>query len=115
MKDFMFLFRGPEDIKLTPEQSQLQMQQWMNWIHELTGKGHFVGGAPMVKEGKILKGTNPVVTDGPFAEGKELLGGFLLIRAGSMKEATELAYGYPDFDKACSVEVRELVPIPVHS
>jgi hypothetical protein len=114
MKDFMFFFRGPKDLKLTPEQSQVQMQKWLDWITELTAKGHFTGGAPITKEGKIVKGTKPVVTDGPFAEGKELMGGYLMIKAESLEGATELAFGYPDFDLQCSVEVREIVEIPVH-
>lgn len=112
MKDFMFLIRGPGDIKLTPEQSQVQMQKWHNWVAELTAKGHFTGGAPLGKEGKIMKGTKPVVTDGPFTESKELLGGYLMMKAESMQEATELASGFPDFDKACSLEIREIMPIP---
>ena len=114
MKDFMFFFRGPGDIKLTPEQSQVQMQKWMDWIGSLTARGHYVSGAPMSKEGKRVKGEKPVITDGPFTEGKELLGGYLMIKAGSLEEATELAFGFPDYDKDCSVEIRELVAIPTH-
>lgn len=114
MESFMFLFRGPGELKLTPEQSQTQMQHWLNWIGELTAKGHFAGGGPLKKQGAILKGTKPVVTDGPFTEGKELLGGYLIIQAESLATATELAFGYPDFDKDCSVEVREIVKIPTH-
>ena len=114
MKDFMFFFRGPGDLTLSPEQSQVQMQKWLNWIQELTANGHYKGGAPLSKDGKILKGEKPVVTDGPFTEGKELLGGYLVIKASSLKEATELAFGFPDFDKKCSLEVREIVEIPTH-
>jgi len=113
MKDFMFLFRGPEDLQLTPEQSQVQMQKWLSWIAELTAKGRYTGGAPMMKEGKIVKGTKPMVTDGPFAEGKELMGGYLIIKAESLEEATGLAFGYPDYNLQCSVEIRELVEIPM--
>jgi hypothetical protein len=65
-------------------------------------------------KGKIVKGEKTVVTDGPFTEGKEFLGGYCIIKAGSLEEATELAFGFPDFDKGGSVEVREVMSIPIH-
>lgn len=111
MKDFMFVFRGPhyEDLQLTPEQSQASMQKWMDWIGQLSAKGRYVAGNPLVKNGKIVGGKKPVITDGPFAESKELVGGYLIIKAESLEEATELAFGFPDFEKQGSVEVREIL------
>jgi hypothetical protein len=115
MKDFMFIIRGQEaaQAKRTPEQTQGNMQKWMNWIGELSAKGQFVGGAPLSKEGKIVKGLKQVVTDGPFTEGKELLGGYLIIKANSMEEATKLTSGFPDFDIAF-LEVREVIQMDMH-
>lgn len=117
MKDFIFIFRGPspEDLNWTPEQSQASMQKWFNWIGELSAKGRYVGGDPLVREGKTVQGKKPVVTDGPFAEGKELLGGYIIIKAESLAEATELAFGFPDFAIDGSVEVREIMKIPMPS
>jgi hypothetical protein len=117
MKDFMFIFRGPtpEDLKYTPEQSQASMQKWFNWIGELSAKGRYVGGDPLVREGKTIQGKKPLVMDGPFAEGKELLGGYIIIKAESLAEATELAHGFPDFDIDGSVEIREIMKIPMPS
>ncbi|HTI12426.1 MAG TPA: YciI family protein [Puia sp.] len=117
MKDFMFIFRGPtpEDLNLTPEESQASMQKWFEWIGELSAKGRYVGGDPLLKEGKLIQGKKPVVTDGPFAEGKELLGGYFIIKAESLEEATQLAYGFPDFDTEGSVEIREVMKIPMPS
>ncbi|HXB92187.1 MAG TPA: YciI family protein [Puia sp.] len=114
MKDFMFIFRGPnpEDLKLTPEQSQASMQKWFDWIGELSAKGRYIAGDPLMKAGKTLQGTKPVVTDGPFAEGKELLGGYFIIKAESLEEAAKLALGFPDFETG-SVEVREIMKIPM--
>jgi hypothetical protein len=117
MKDFIFIFRGPspEDLNWTPEQSQESMQKWFNWIGELSAKGRYVGGDPLVREGKTVQGKKPVVTDGPFAEGKELLGGYIIIKAESLAEATELAFGFPDFAIDGSVEVREIMKMPMPS
>lgn len=114
MKDFMFLFRGPADLKLSPEESQIQLKKWFDWIGKLTADQRFAGGGPMGLEAKTIKGPKILVTDGPFAEGKELVGGYLLIRAESLEEAKEMSFGYPDFDKNCSVEIREIVQIPSH-
>lgn len=112
----MFIFRGPSpaDLNYTPEQGQANMQKWFNWIGELSAKGLYVGGDPLTPEGKLVKGKKPVATDGPFAEGKELLGGYIIIKAESLAQATELAFGFPDFDIDGSVEVREVMKIPMH-
>ena len=117
MKDFMFIFRGPtpEDLKMSPEQAQASMQKWFDWIGELSSRGRYVGGDPLMKEGKTIQGKKPLVTDGPFAEGKELLGGYFIIKAESLEEATELAFGFPDFDMQGSVEIREIMKIPMPS
>jgi hypothetical protein len=117
MKDFMFIFRGHahEDLDWTPEQSQENMQKWFNWIGELTAKGRYVAGDPLEREGKMVRGKKPVITDGPFAEGKELLGGYVIIKAESLEEATELALGFPDFAIEGSVEVREIMKIAMPS
>ena len=115
MKDFLFIFRGPspEDLNMTPEQSQAAMQKWFNWIGELSAKGVYGGGDPLMRAGKTIQGKKPVVTDGPFAEGKELLGGYFIIKAESLEKATELAFGFPDFDTQGSVEIREIMKIPM--
>jgi hypothetical protein len=111
MKDFMFIFRGTsaEDLNWTPEQQQAATQKWLNWIGDLHSKGRYVGGDPLVRQGKTVQGKRPVATDGPFAEGKELLGGYLIIKAESIEEATQMAFGFPDFDTDGSVEVREIM------
>lgn len=109
----MYIFRGPspEDLNFTPEQSQQSMQKWFGWINELRAKDRYVGGDPLLNPGKTVQGKKPVATDGPFAEGKELVGGYLIIKAESLEEATELAFGFPDFEVQGSVEVREVLQI----
>lgn len=110
---FIFRYSNPEAINLTPEHAQENMQKWFAWIGELTAKGHYVSGDPLVPEGKTVRGKKPVATDGPFAEGKELLGGYFLIKAESLEKATELAFGYPDFAIEGWVEIREIMKIPM--
>lgn len=111
----MFIFRGsaPKDLVLSPEEAQASMQKWFEWIGQLSAKGRYVAGDPLLKEGKSIEGKKPVVTDGPFAEGKELVGGYFIIKAESLEEATELAFGFPDFEIQGSVEIREIMKIPM--
>lgn len=115
MKNFMFIFRGPspEDLKMTPEQTQAYMEAWFKWIGELQAKDRYVAGDALMTEGKTVSGKKMIVTDGPFAEGKELVGGYFVIKAESLDEATELTAGYPDFNNQGSVEVREVMVIPM--
>ena len=112
MKDFMFIFHnGKSTTPPTPEQMQANMQQWMNWIGQLKAKNIYVSGEALHPGGKMVKGAKkPLVTDGPFAESKEIVGGFFVIKAASIDEASEIAKaGYPDFGIDGAVEVREVM------
>ncbi len=108
MADFIYLFRGssPEG---SPEQMQQNMQKWRSWIDELGKKGHFKSGDPLDKSGKVVSGKQKVVTDGPYAEAKDLVGGYLMIAAENIAQATDLAKGCPIFETSGSVEVRPVL------
>jgi len=110
MTDYLFLFRGGDAAmaKMSPEQMQQHMQKWMTWIDELTRKGSFKAGEPLDKAGKVIQGKKQVVTDGPYAESKDLVGGYLIVRAASLTKATEIAKGCPIFESNGSVEIREI-------
>jgi hypothetical protein len=111
MKEFMLIFVG-EDVtnrQMSPDQMQAQMGKWFSWIDSLKAKGTYVDGRPLVPAAKTVKGKKPVVTDGPFAESKEIVGGYFIINASSLDEAAEIAKGCPDFELGTSVEVREVM------
>jgi hypothetical protein len=110
MADYLYLFRGGLDMgQASPAQLQANMAKWQSWIETLAKAGKFTGGQPLGREGKVLRGTKKQVTDGPFAEAKDLVGGYLIVKAGSLDEATELARGCPIFEHAeGSVEVRAI-------
>jgi hypothetical protein len=106
MSNFIFLFRGGRtEASTSPEAMQAQMQKWMNWIQKLRDQGKYLAGDPLEGGGKVLK-SSKVITDGPFAEGKELVGGYFLIRAESLEQAAEVAKECPIFETGGSVEVR---------
>ena len=107
MNNFMFLFRGGETPS-SPERMQAQMQKWMTWIQHLRDDGKYIAGDPLEGKGKVLRSPGKVITDGPFAEGKELVGGYFLVRADSLDAAAEMAKGCPIFETGGSVEVRPI-------
>lgn len=110
MKDFMLLFRGAaQQYDFSPEEMQNHMQKWFGWVDELKSKNIYVSGEPLIPEGKTVKGRKAVVTDGPFAESKEIVGGFFIIKADSIEHATEIAKDCPDLPLDGSVEVREVM------
>ncbi len=110
MKDFMFIFRGGSSAgEMSPNDMQDNMQQWLSWIEQLKSQQVYVAGEPLIPGGKTVQGPKALVTDGPFAESKELVGGFLIVKAASLEAAAELAKGCPDLPLNGSVEVREVM------
>lgn len=97
MKEFMLLFRGGDarNASQSPEEMQAHMQRWGAWMGELGEKGLFVSGQPLENGGKTIKGTKMVVSDGPFAEGKEMVGGYILCKANDEAQAVEISKGCP--------------------
>jgi hypothetical protein len=111
MKDFLFVFRNDYKSvpKASPEEMQGIMKQWMDWIgsiaaqNKLADKGNRLGSA-----GKVVKANN-VITDGPYTEIKELIGGYIAVKAASYDEAVELAKGCPILAEGGNVEIRDIV------
>ncbi len=111
MKEFLLLFRGgdAERTQLSPEQIQAHMKRWQDWIGGIAQKNILVGAQPLENGGKVLKGTSKKLTDGPFMEGKEVLGGYVLLKANTIEEATEIAKGCPNLEsESGTVEIREI-------
>jgi len=110
MKDFMLIFINGEGAKdFSPEQMQNNMNEWFGWINDLKAKGLYVSGEALLPGGKQVKGAEPVVTDGPFAESKEVVGGYFIVKAADIDEASELAKSSPDLPYGGAVEVREVM------
>jgi hypothetical protein len=109
MAEYLLLFRGGDSgWKDDPASYQAHMEKWMQWMGALSEQGKFVGAQPLKSEGKVVNGKSKVVTDGPFIEGKELVGGYLICRAGSFEEAVEISKGCPILENEGTVEVREI-------
>ena len=110
MTDYLFLFKGgtPSESDLTPEEMQQHMEKWFTWISALREKGIYKGGEPLEKEGHVVQ-PDKTITDGPFTESKELIGGFVIIEAESLEEASGLAKDCPVLDLDGRVEVRPVM------
>jgi hypothetical protein len=111
MSEFVFLFRATEAAQRealgTPEVAQRSLQKWLAWIRDLEVKGYLKNpGQPLEVTGKVVRGKARVVTDGPYAESKDLLLGFIIVEARDLAEATELSTGCPMLDGGGSVEIR---------
>jgi hypothetical protein len=115
MSDFLYLFRSTApEAKPSPEEMQRSMQKWGDWIQGLAQAGHFRAGDPLEGGGRVLAGGDRMMTDGPFVESKEIVGGYLVVTAKDLDEATELSRGCPIFDDVRamrgSVEIRPIRP-----
>jgi hypothetical protein len=114
MSEFVYLFRigdaEQHEAMGTPERAQQSMQRWLAWMHELEANGHLKDrGQPLDRAGKVVRGRQKTVTDGPYIEAKDLVAGFIIIEAPDLAKAVELSLGCPMFDGGGSVEIRPVM------
>jgi hypothetical protein len=118
MNTYMLIFRGGDAgaATISPEQLQAHLAHWGAWMGSLGASGVLAAGEALQLGGKVIRGTAKSVTDGAFAEGKELVGGYVLIKAANYDAAVEHAKGCPvlSFDEG-TVEVREIMVNPLES
>ncbi len=108
MSEFAYLFRGRE-ASTSPEQMQKTMEKWVAWFKELGAKGHIKDpGHPLEAVGKVVKGKQKIVNDGPYAEAKDVVGGYIVVEAKDLAQAAELSKDCPILDVGGSVEVRPI-------
>lgn len=112
-KNYLCLVRSESGACPTPS-SPAEMEEMFtkfnNWKEKFRDQITDLGGK-LENEGKIV--TTEGVTDGPFTEAKEIIGGYMMISAASMEEAVEIARESPGVNPGTSVEVREISSSPV--
>ena len=109
MANFLFVYRGNPEAMATmpPEQIQQHLDKWRAWIGQAMQEGWMLDpGDALQSEGKVVKAK--LITDGPFVESKDVVGGYSIIQSDSMNAAATLAKGCPALLTGGSVEVREL-------
>ena len=112
MANFMYLFRHNQAAlrSMSPEQMQQLTKKWMGWADTLKKNGHFKqAGERLDEAGKVVRGKSKIITDGPFVEAKDSIGGYMLVEAKDLAQAVELAKGCPILEGDGSVEIRPIV------
>jgi hypothetical protein len=109
--EYMFLFRSTDwNRDLSPEEMQKIMERTYAWFDGLKAAGKFKAAQPLFREGRVIARNGSTATDGPFAETKEAVGGYLIVKVTSMDEAVEIARGWPLLECGSTLEVRPIAP-----
>jgi hypothetical protein len=110
MQEFMLIFRHEDGQEVaSPEQIQVWMKQTMDWIGGIAAQNKYVGGNGLPFEDARVVGHNKIVTNGPFGDIKETIGGYIIVKAESVEEAVEFAKGSPVLQgEGNTVEVRRI-------
>ena len=101
----MLIFQGGIDQDASPQDLQANMGKWMEWVDQLQKEGKYASGEALLPGGKLVSGKT-AVTDGPYTEGKEIVGGYFVINANNMDEAIAECQHYPDYQYGGKVQVR---------
>ncbi len=118
--EYLLLFRGQAWWSgLTPEELQKTMDQVKGWFERLSESGKLKAAQPLVRAGALVSGsTGRVMADGPYAESKEVIGGYALLQVDSLDEAIAVAQSCPTLRFDMEVEVRpvaEECPMMAHA
>ncbi|MDE3154869.1 MAG: transcription initiation protein [Acidobacteriota bacterium] len=110
MSEFVMLYRrSPAVSRATmgsPEDAQQSMKKWQAWFKEMTEKGQLKNlGQPLDDTGRVVGGKEKAITDGPYLETKDVIGGYSIIEARDLDEAAKIASGCPLIE-AGGLEVR---------
>lgn len=111
MKEYLMLIRENLENygKMSPKEMQEDIEKHVKWVEKLIANGNFKGGNPLTPNGKYVKGTNKIVTDGPYIESKEGVSRYYFLIANSLEEATDIAKGCPSLNIGGTVEIREVI------
>jgi len=112
MKEFMMIFRSEPNAwgNLSPEQMQASTKKWQDWIGGIAAQEKFVSTNRLGFSGKTIK-PNDVTIDGPYAELKEIVGGYMVVKAKNLEDAVQMAKGCPTISIGGSVEIRDVMEI----
>jgi hypothetical protein len=115
MEKYMLLFRGSDVYQpgQSPETVQALKQKLMHWVGGLSKEGVHVASEPLEPSGKQVSGTKKTVTDGPFGEAKEIIGGCTIVQAKDINEAVEIAKGCPILESNANIEVRPIQKLEI--
>lgn len=112
MKEFLLVFRSEfnrDEAQPSPEQMQNMMSDWQNWMGSIAAQNKLASsGNRLSSDGRVVK-ANSIITNGPYVELSEAIGGYIIVKSATIDEATELAKGCPIIKMGGNVEVRTVV------
>lgn len=108
MPQFMLLIENGDWERISPKDQEATIQKYINWVRSMRENNQFVAGDELKPGGKRLIANGSGVVDGPYAETKESIGGYMLIEADSLDQAAEIAKGCPTFGHGGAVQVKEI-------
>jgi hypothetical protein len=113
MNEFVYLFRRPALTDASPQQMQELMARWQAWFTNLEGNGHLahVGQPLEMTGGAVVTSAKGSFNDGPYAETKDLVGGYTVVVAKDLTEAIALTNGHPVFEMGGVIEVRPVLKL----
>jgi hypothetical protein len=109
MKEFVMIIRLEQlpEINFSPEEMQAGMAVWEKWVDDIIARNILVSrGNRLGDDGRTIR-DGKIITNGPFVETKEIIGGYLIIRANSIDEAADIAKSAPIVGIG-SIEIRGL-------
>ena len=107
--EYLVISRGQWDKDIAREEIQNAIDQFYVWLDRLVAEGKMKTGQRLANAGKTVSRKN-VVTDGPFGDVKEVIGGYWFIVAGSLEEAAKIAAGNPCLNCGLFYEIRPIDP-----
>ena len=112
MKEYLLLLRGGKPAaSKTEAENKAEMQAWGAFMGSLMQNGQMVGGLPLQSGGAVVSSKG--ATGEPVKSSSEgIVGGYLIVKADSLQQATELAKGCPHITNEGNIEVREIAPMP---
>jgi len=111
MNEYMLLMKGDDSASASPEEMQTRMRDYMGWMQRMMSEDRLVAGQPLQNAGvHIAAGGASVATDGPFLEPKEVIGGYVILKAGDLDEAVALAKDCPLLAH-CEIYVRPVLAV----
>lgn len=111
MKEFLLIFRreSGDSAPLSPEQMQALMKPWQDWMGSITAQNKLVSAGNRLESDGVVVKPNNVITNGPYVETKETIGGYTIIKAASLEEAAALSQDCPILQAGGNVEIRAIV------
>ena len=107
--EFLIIARGEWDKTCSRNQIQKAIDQFYVWLNGLVAEGKMKRGQRLTYQGKTVARQN-VITDGPFGESKEVIGGYWFILAHDLDEAARIAEGNPCLECGLFLEIRPIDP-----